>query len=252
MEPRVSVGTRRWGSCRPHAGSVAGGVGPALCVPVRERVTLTIVCMSHPIDDPTADLPPIQVGEIWENPVSGERARLLEPPWHNSEGRLVAELAALVGARVAGEHRHPNTVERFTAVDGELTVRLNGETSILREGQTREVEPGRWHDWWNASDAEALVRVEVTPGERFMHMIETLWGLARLGHTNQKGMPDLLQLAMFGREFSDVIQFRNPPPLVQKAMFGVLGVVGRPLGYRGTYRQLSRTASAVRPVGQQS
>jgi len=32
----------------------------------------------------------------------------------------------------------------------------------------------------------------------------------------------------------------------------VLGVVGRPLGYRGTYRQLSRTASAVRPVGQQS
>jgi len=49
---------------------------------------------------------------------------------------------------------------------------------------------------------------------------------------------------MFGREFSDVIQFRNPPPLVQKAMFGVLGVVGRPLGYRGTYRQLSRIARA--------
>jgi hypothetical protein len=27
----------------------------------------------------------------------------------------------------------------------------------------------------------------VTPGERFAHMIETVFGLARLGHTNSKG-----------------------------------------------------------------
>ena len=56
---------------------------------------------------------------------------------------------------------------------------------------------------------DARVRVEVTPGERFAHMIETVFGLARLGHTNSKGMPHLLQLALFAQEFNDVIVFRS-------------------------------------------
>jgi hypothetical protein len=52
-----------------------------------------------------------------------------------------------------------------------------------------------WHDWWNEAEADAVVRVEVTPGERFVHMIETLFGLAREGHVDAKGMPSALQLA---------------------------------------------------------
>ena len=108
-----------------------------------------------------------------------------------------------------GEHRHPALVERFTVLEGELTVKLDGQTSILREGETAVVEAGVWHDWWNASDRDARVRVEITPGERFAHMIETMFGLARLGHTNAKGMPHPLQLALTAREFSDVIVFRS-------------------------------------------
>jgi len=65
-------------------------------------------------------------------------------------------------------------------------------------------------------------------------------------------MPGLLQPVTFGREFSDVIQFRRPPPLAQEAMGGVLGLIARPLGYRGTYPELSRTVSAWRPAAQQS
>lgn len=191
----------------------------------------------------------IQVGEIWENPVTRERAKLIELPWQNLDGRGVAELTALVGSRVVGEHRHPSMVERFTVLQGELSVRLDGTMSLLREGQTTEVRPGHWHDWWNASDADALVRVEVTPGERFMHAIETLFGLARLGHTNDEGMPDPFQLAMFGREFSDTVQFRSPPPALQKVMFAVLSAVAGRLGYRGSYPQLSRTVGAPRVGG---
>jgi hypothetical protein len=43
--------------------------------------------------------------------------------------------------------------------------------------------------------ADARVRVKVTPGDRFAYMVETVFGLARLGHVNSKGMPDPLQLA---------------------------------------------------------
>jgi hypothetical protein len=80
--------------------------------------------MSHPDPNGPADLTPIQIGEVVENPVTGERATILELPWTNPAGSTVAELTALVGARVVGEHRHPGIVERFTALEGELTVKM--------------------------------------------------------------------------------------------------------------------------------
>ena len=201
----------------------------------------------HPDPNGPPDTTPIEVGEVWENPVTGERATLLELPTTNAEGRAVAELTALAGARVVGEHMHPAIVERFTVLEGELTVKLNGRTSILQEGETAVVEPGTWHDWWNAGTADALVRVEVTPGERFGHMIETLFGLARLGYTNAKGLPHPLQLALIAREFADVLVFRSPPRAVQALLFGALAPIARRRGYRATYPQLSRTILAPRP-----
>lgn len=158
--------------------------------------------MSHPDPNAEPDLTPIEVGEIWTNPVTGELARLIEMPWANPEGRAVAELTAVPGARVAGEHMHPAIRESFSAISGELTVLRDGERSTLGPGETADIDAGVWHDWWNEGDVDAVVRVEVTPGERFVHMIETLFGLAREGHVNAKGMPNPLQMALLGSEFS--------------------------------------------------
>jgi quercetin dioxygenase-like cupin family protein len=201
---------------------------------------------SHPDPNGPPDRRPIEVGEVWENPVTGEYAKLLELPWQNQQGRGVGELIALAGARVMGEHYHPALTERFTPLEGELTVKRNGQVSVLRQGETAVVEPGVWHDWWNATGRDIRVRVEVTPGERFVHMIETFYGLARLGHTDSKGMPHPLQLALCAREFSDVIVFRTPPRLLQLAIFGALGLIARSRGYSATYPQLSRTVLAPR------
>ena len=79
-----------------------------------------------------------------------------------------------------------------------------------------------------------------------MYMIETFFGLARLGHTDGKGMPYPLQAALTAREFSDVIVFRSPPLAVQRALFGALALVARRRGYRATYPQLSRIVLAPR------
>jgi quercetin dioxygenase-like cupin family protein len=202
--------------------------------------------VSHPDPQGPPDHTPIEVGEVWENPVTGERGTILELPYTNPDGRATVEMTALVGARVVGEHRHPALVERFSTLEGELTVKRDGQTSILRQGETAVIEPGVWHDWWNASNQDALVRLEITPGERFAHMIETMFGLARLGHTDNKGMPSPLQLALIAQEFSDVIVFRKPPAAVQRAAFGVLARIARWHGYRATYPQLSRTVLAPR------
>jgi quercetin dioxygenase-like cupin family protein len=176
--------------------------------------------------------------------VTKERAIVLERPDDNPTGRARAEMTALVGGRVLGEHRHPGSIERFTVLEGELTMRLDGRISVLREGETAEVRPGHWHDWWNATDRDARVLVEVEPGARFAHMLETLFGLAELGHVDSKGMPNLLQLSLIGQEFSDTVQFRKPPPAVQRVMFGAIAPIARRLGYRGTYPQLSRSLLA--------
>ena len=202
--------------------------------------------MRHPDPHGPPDRTPIEVGEVWVNPVTRERATILERTWDNPAGRATAELTALVGARVMGEHRHPALVERFTVLEGELTVKRNGQSGILHQGETAVIEPGVWHDWWNASNRDARVRVEITPGERFVHMIETFFGLARLGHTDGQGMPHPLQLALTAREFSDVVVLRSPPPVVQHVLFGALAPVARWFGYRATYPQLSRIVLAPR------
>ena len=202
--------------------------------------------MTHPDPNGPPDHTLIKTGEIWENPVNRERLTILERPWDNSEGRATFEMTALVGARVVGEHRHPAIVERFTVIEGELTVKRNGHTDLLREGETAVAEAGLWHDWWNAGEHDARVRVEIMPGERFLHMIETFFGLARLGHTDSKGMPRLLQLVPIAREFSDVVEFRSPPAVVQRIVFGALAPIARWRGYRATYPQLSRTVLAPR------
>ena len=55
----------------------------------------------------------------------------------------------------------------------------------MSPGETAVVQPGVWHDWWNAGNRDARVRVEVTPGVRFVHMVETFFGLAAEGRTTR-------------------------------------------------------------------
>jgi hypothetical protein len=133
---------------------------------------------------------PIRIGEIWENPMTRERVTIVEPPHQNPEGRAVAEVIARVGARVAGEHRHPKMVERFTVLDGELTVK-RARAFFAKERTATDV----WHDWWNATEQDVLVRVETTPGERFINMIQSFFSLARAWHADAGGTTNLLKLA---------------------------------------------------------
>ena len=121
-------------------------------------------------------------------------------------------------------------------VHGELGTRVDGVERTLGPGEEATVRAGVPHDWWNAGEGDAEVIVEITPPDpRFEMMIATLWGLANAGRTDEKGMPGPLQLALIGSEFADVIRFTKPPAAVQKAMFGLLGALGRLRGYRGIY-----------------
>ena len=143
---------------------------------------------------------------------------------------------------VAGEHVHHHFDEHFTVESGRIAFKLDGRESEAGPGEVVDIPRGSWHDWWNASDdEEAVARVVVSDGERFVLMIENLFGLANDGHTNAKGMPNPLQLTMFATEFRDVLVFKRPPAAVQSLVFGVLRPVAVARGYRATYPQYSRS-----------
>jgi mannose-6-phosphate isomerase-like protein (cupin superfamily) len=189
----------------------------------------------------------VEAGYVSENPVTGERGIVLEAPPDNPARRLAAELHVRPGGAVAGEHLHPAIAERFEVIEGRLGVKLDGERSTIGPGEAVEVAEGRWHDWWQEGDEKAIVRVEVVPGDRFLEMIRTLYGLAVDGRTNAKGMPRPLQLVALAEEFNDVIVFRRPPRIVQRLLFGALAPLARVRGYRGIYPRYAEARSMGTP-----
>src|SRR5262245_53968528 len=64
-----------------------------------------VVLFSHPDPKGLPDRTPIQIGEVWENPMTGERATIVEPSQQNPERRAVANLLARVGAGVETMNR---------------------------------------------------------------------------------------------------------------------------------------------------
>lgn len=191
-----------------------------------------------------------KAGDTIENPVTGERVVVRVGTEDSGGELLVTEVYVRPGGAVVGEHIHPAIEETFEVVSGRLSLRIDGRESIAQPGQRLHVPAGTAHDWWNAGDEEAHVVVEIKPGERFEEMAVNLFGLAQDGKTGAKGMPNLLQGAIFAREFSDVLYFTKPPLVVQRLLFGALAAIARAFGYRGSYPKYSE-APAPEPSGGQ-
>jgi hypothetical protein len=63
-------------------------------------------------------------------------------------------------------------------------------------------------------------------------------------------MPNLLQLALLGREFRREIEFIRPPRFVQRVLFGALAPLARARGYRAIYPEyLGPTGKAAADTG---
>jgi quercetin dioxygenase-like cupin family protein len=186
-------------------------------------------------------------GQVFENPVTGERAIVITDPLDHPEGVLVGELHVEPGGRVAVAHRHPGLVERFHVLRGEVTYLIGGREETLGPGRSAEVPAGVLHDWWQVGEEEAVVVVEVDPGVRFTEMIGTFFGLARDGKVDKKGVPHPLQLALSARDYSDTMTVAKPPPWVQRLAFGVLAPIARARGLRPTYPEYQTSDVVVEP-----
>jgi quercetin dioxygenase-like cupin family protein len=179
-----------------------------------------------------------KAGEVYENPVTGERVMVRLGTEESGGEHLVVDLYVAPGGAVAGEHTHQDIEEVFTVVRGTGGFRLDGREDVAGPTRRLVVPPGVVHDWWNAGPEEAHVIVELRGEkrrlERFEMMISTLYGLARDGKTDARGRPSILQASLLAREFDDVIVFTRPPRFVQRLLFGTLAPVAHLLGFRAS------------------
>ncbi len=174
----------------------------------------------------------MRAGEIYENRVQGDRFVVREGSEDTGGERLAGDLYIRPGGAVAGRHVHSYLTECFEVRSGTVRFHVGGRDEVATAGRRVEIPPGVVHDWWNIGDDEAHVLVEIRPGARFELMIQNLFGLANDGKTNARGVPQMLPLALFSREFRREGEFIRPPRPLQHVLFALLAPLARARGYK--------------------
>lgn len=191
----------------------------------------------------------VRRGEVYENPVCGERVVIRVGNDETASERIVWDLYLEPGGAVVGEHYHPTSDERFTLVRGRLGLRVACREKVVDQvGASMLASAGTPHYFWNAGKTGARVLVEMRGNtDRFEKMVfRQLFNLAQDGETNAQGMPSLLQAAVTLLEFADVARFTTPSWPRQRLLFGAISPLAQALGYRGYYsRYDDRAPSAV-------
>jgi hypothetical protein len=104
-----------------------------------------------------------------------------------------------------------------------------------RPGAVVVVPPGLAHDFANAGDEDALVRVEIRPALKMEQLFETAVALAEEGRTMRKGIPKPLDLALFTRAFEQEVQAAFTPLWMQRLALAPLAWLAKRRGYASRY-----------------
>jgi mannose-6-phosphate isomerase-like protein (cupin superfamily) len=85
------------------------------------------------------------MGDVVWNPLTGEKAMIVEAAEETGGARVVADFAVEAGGFVpGGEHVHDHLAEHVEIRDGSTFV-LDGEERTLAVGEQLTVAPGTWH-----------------------------------------------------------------------------------------------------------
>lgn len=177
----------------------------------------------------------MRTGDVIWNPLTGEKALIVESAEQTGGARVVADVAVEAGGFVpGGEHVHDQLAEHFEVRGGRITFVLDGEERTLAAGEQLTVSPGTWHRWWNATQDEVRVRVGIEPPMRFEEAILVIWGLCADAHTNAEGRPSPLLGALLATRYRREVRFRQPPDAVQRLLFPPLAALARRRGLERT------------------
>ncbi|HET9495206.1 MAG TPA: cupin domain-containing protein [Chloroflexia bacterium] len=184
----------------------------------------------------------IRTGDMLENPVTGERLLFRKTSSDTGGEATIFETFLKPNGFVAAAHVHPFQEERFEILQGRVGFRHGRATIVAGPGGRLVVPAGTPHRFWNAGEEEAHFLCEVRPALQFEQLIETMFALAADGKTNDKGLPNLLQLAVIADATFDTVRLPFPPAWVQRLGLSVLAPIGSLLGYRQVYALAAQPA----------
>ena len=177
----------------------------------------------------------MRAGDVIWNPLTGEKALLVETADETDGARIVADFAVEQGGFVpGGEHVHDHCGEYVELQAGRVAFLIDGAMRAVIAGEQVTIAPGTWHRWWNASDGEVRARVRIEPAMRFQEAILVLWGLCADGHTDAEGRPSPLLGALLATRYREELRFRQPPDAVQRLGFPRLAALARRRGLEHT------------------
>ena len=106
---------------------------------------------------------------------------------------------------------HHHRQKRFEALCGApRAARRRRGAGALRAGEVLAVPPGTPHEMW-AESGRTRVSWRTYPAPKTEAFFEILWGLARDGRTTGRGVPNLPQMAVIARGYSDESRLAKPP-----------------------------------------
>lgn len=181
-------------------------------------------------------------GQVLDNPVTGERIVFRTTAADTDGAYAEIDLALAPDGAVPGTHVHPNQEERFEVIAGKMKFRLGLRKIVAGPGEVVVVPAGAIHNFANAGDETAQVRVRMTPALKLEEVFETTVALAEEGRVNKRGMPKLLDLALFVERFQDEARAPFPPHAVVMAVLAPFRYIARRRGLAGRYK------SGIRPV----
>jgi quercetin dioxygenase-like cupin family protein len=178
----------------------------------------------------------MRAGDVIWNPLTGEKALLVETAEETEGARLVADFAVEGGGFVpGGQHVHDHCAEHIELQAGRVAFLIDGAMRAVIAGEQLTIAPGTWHRWWNASDGEVQARVRIEPAMRFQEAILVIWGLCADGHTDDEGRPSPLLGALLATRYRAELRFRQPPDAVQRLVFPRLAALARRRGLERTF-----------------
>jgi quercetin dioxygenase-like cupin family protein len=176
-------------------------------------------------------------GKVIDNKKTGQRITFIQTS--DDTGGELLEMESLFQPHSTEPvpHYHPFQEEYFTILEGEITVRINGQLQVLKQGDQLHLKKAQVHSMWNLSDRTARVNWKVVPASDTEYFLENGIGIANHKKTNEQGMPGLLQIALLAKRFSHVYRIAKPPYAIQKILFTILSPFAYVVGHRPCYKE---------------
>lgn len=140
------------------------------------------------------------------------------------------------------EHIHPDQTERWTVLRGELRVAVDGSEQTLTAGDEITLPADVPHRHWNPTDRPIRVAWERRPAFQTETWAESVYALAQAGKTDDEGVPNPLQIAVWIDAFPAATAYPTVVPItLQRRLASLLAPVGRFVGFDAAYSRETAT-----------